>query len=87
MSPVEGKTFAACRSMQNIQCLTQPGLLNKYVCKYIGNIDENNRVIIHAHPHDPGVLISQETFLHNTKIAGSAINEIKALDKNPIYFT
>ena len=23
MSPVEGKTFSACRSMQNIQCLTQ----------------------------------------------------------------
>ena len=81
ISPVEGKTFAACRSMQNIQCLTQSGGLNKYVCKYIGKIDENNYFIIHAHPHDPGVLISQSTFLHNTKVTGSAINEMKALEK------
>ena len=67
--------------MQNIQCLTQSGGMNKYVCKYIGKIDENNHVIIRAHPHDPGVLISQSTFLHNTKVTGSAINEMKALEK------
>ena len=81
ISPVEGKTFAACRSMQNVQWLTLSGGLNKYVCKYIGKIDENNHVIIRAHPHDPGVLISQKTFLHNTKISSSAINELKALEK------
>ena len=40
MSPVEGKTFAACQSMQNIQMLTDCGGVNKYVCKYIGKIDE-----------------------------------------------
>ncbi len=81
ISPVEGYTFAALRSMQNIQCLTQSGGLNKYVCKYIGKIDENNHVIIRAHPHDPGVLVSQSTFLHNTKISSSSINELKALQK------
>ena len=49
--------------MQNVQWLTDSGGLNKY----IGKIDENNYVIIKAHPHDPGVLISQATFLDNTK--------------------
>ena len=75
MSPVEGKTFAACRSMQNIQCLVSSGGLNKYVCKYVAQVDDNNHVIVRSHPHDAGRLISQSTFLHNTKIASSAINE------------
>ena len=57
MSPVEGKTFAACRSMQNVQSLTLSGGVNKYICKYIGKIYENNHVIVRAHPHDKGVLI------------------------------
>ena len=77
MSPVEGKTFSACQSMQNVQCLSRSGGLNKYIAK----IDENNYVIIHAHPNDKGVLISQSTFLHNTKITSSAINEKKHLKK------
>ena len=42
MSPVEGYTFSNFRSMQNIQYLTQTGGVNKYVCKYIGKIDEQN---------------------------------------------
>ena len=81
ISPVEGYTFAACRSMQNIQCLFQTNGLNKYICKYIAKIDENNYIIIRAHPHDPGILIAQSVFLHNTKISTSAINERKALQK------
>ena len=81
ISPVESRTFCACKSMQNIQWLTVCGGLNKYICKYIGKIDENNYVIIRAHPHDPGVLISQKVFLHNTKISGSSINEMKALEE------
>ena len=44
MSPVEGYTFSNCRSMQNIQLLTQTGGVNKYVCKYIGKVDEQNYV-------------------------------------------
>ena len=80
ISPVEGKTFPACKSMHNVQWLTASNGLNKYIYKYIGEIDENNNVIMHAHTHDPGVLISQATFLHNTKITSSAINEMKTLD-------
>ena len=48
MSPVEGYTFANCRLMQNIQILTQCGGVNKYVCKYIGKVDEQNYVIVQA---------------------------------------
>lgn len=46
MSPVEGKTFAVTRAMQNAQLLTDCGGVNKYVCKYIGKIDEKNYVIV-----------------------------------------
>ena len=81
ISPVEGKTFAACKSMQNIQWLTHTGGLNKYICKYIGKIDENNYVVVRAHAHDPGILISQKVFLHNTKITSSKMNELKAMQK------
>ena len=66
---------------KNIQCLIHSGGINKYICKYIGKIDENNYVIIRAHPHDPGVLISQAVFLHNTKVSGSAINAKKEFEK------
>lgn len=67
--------------MQNIQCLTHSGGLNKYVCKYIGKIGDNNYVIIRAHPHDPGVLVPQSTFFHNTKLSISSIYEMKELQK------
>ena len=68
--------------MQNIQWLTTTCGLNTYICKYVGKIDENNHVIIRAHAHDPGVMVSQATFLHNTKITSSAINEIKRFEKS-----
>ena len=67
--------------MQNIQWLTTSGGLNKYICKYIGKIDENNHSIIRAHANDPGKLISQSNFLRNTKITISEINERKDLEK------
>jgi hypothetical protein len=73
ISPVEGKTFAACRSMQNIQLLTNCGGVNKYVCKYIGKIDESNYVIINV--DGQGQLVTKHHFLHNTKIATSKFNE------------
>ena len=68
--------------MKNIQCLIHSGGINKYICKYVGEIDENDHIIVRAHVHDKGVLISQSTFLNNTKISSSAINEMKALQKS-----
>ena len=66
MSPVEGKKFSACQSMQNIQMLTDCGGVNKYICKYIGKIDKQNYVVIYVDGN--GQLVSKGTFLHNTKI-------------------
>ena len=81
ISPVEGKTFSVLKSMQNVQWLTKTNGVNKYVCKYIGKIDENNLVIVRSHPHENGTLISKQTFIHNTKIPISSINERLALEK------
>ena len=78
MSPVEGYTFANCRSMQNIQLLTQTGGVNKYVNKYIGKIDEQNYVIVQANNskgNGAASLLTKSTFLHNTKITSSKIQE------------
>ena len=81
ISPVIGYTFAATQSMQNCQVLTLANGANKYVVKYISKIDEQNRVIISVDVHRNGVLISQSTFLHNTKVNTSKINEEKHLEK------
>ena len=73
MSPVEGYTFSNCRSMQNIQCLTQTGGVNKYVCKYIGKIDEQNYIVVQANNRGSSncsgssSLYTNSSFLHNTK--------------------
>ncbi|MGB0405008.1 MAG: hypothetical protein ACPGDB_02325, partial [Fusobacterium sp.] len=81
ISPVEGYTFCVLRSMQNIQSLTHTNGLNRYVCKYIGKIDEQNQIIIKSNPSDKGNLISNGTFLHNTKITSSELNEKRAFEK------
>jgi hypothetical protein len=78
ISPVEGYLFAVCQSMQNVQWLTNCGGVNKYVCKYIGKIDEQNYVVVFASGATNGKLITKATFLHNTKITSSKINEDKA---------
>ena len=79
MSPVEGKTFSACRSMQNVQMLTDCGGVNKYVVKYIGKIDEQNYVVIYADGR--GQLVTKGQFLHNTKITSSKKNDDEARSK------
>ena len=81
ISPVIGYTFAATQSMQNAQVLTLANGANKYVAKYLVKIDEQNRVIIGCDAHRNGVLTSQSTFLHNTKVTTSKINEEKALSQ------
>ncbi len=81
ISPVEGYTFAACRSMQNLQWLTHCGGCHKYVVKYIGKIDEQNYVVVSTNGNKNGSLVTRGTFLHNTKIATSKINEDKMKTK------
>ena len=69
MSPVEGKTFAITRSMQNIQVLKGAGGCSKYVLKYITKNDEQNYVIIDV--SGKGKMVSKAHYLHNTKVVSS----------------
>ena len=78
MSPCEGYTFANCLSMQNIQVLTQGGGVNKYICKYIGKLDEQNYIVVLVDPETNGQLVKKATFLHNTKVSSTKINEEKS---------
>ena len=76
ISPCNPIMFAATKSQQNLQVIGTKGMIN-YINKYISKLDEQNRVIINAHPHkNNGIRIECE-FLHNTKIGTSAINEKK----------
>ena len=81
ISPANGELFAATKSMQNIQILTNTNGCHKYVNKYIGKIDETNYIIVGANGSKHGSLVTHGTFLHNTKISSSKINEDKALQK------
>ena len=80
ISPVESQTFVVCRSMQNIQSLTHSNGCNKYVVKYLGKIDEQNFVITSTDSRN-GDLKSLHNFRYNSKIASSAMNDKKAIEK------
>ena len=73
ISPVEGYTFSVMKSMQNIQRLTGTGGCSKYVCKYIGNIDEQNYVVVEV--NGEGKLMTKAHHLHNTKVTTSKMAE------------
>ena len=60
ISPYKTKTFTACKSMQNIQCLSVSGGLCKYCCKYVGNIDKKNYCKVSK--YDDGRLIRYACF-------------------------
>ena len=73
ISPVEGYTFAVCRSMQNIQVLTGAGGCSKYVLKYISKIDEQNYVVVSV--EGQGKITTRANYLHNTKVTSSKIGK------------
>ena len=77
MSLVESKTFFACRSVQNIQSLVHTNGINKYWCKYVSKIDQNDIIIVKANSHNSNKLQNEGYFPHNSKITTSAINEKK----------
>ena len=70
-----------CQSMQNIQKITNTGGCYKYTIKYIGKIDEKKLVIVNCDGHKNGKLITNSTFLHNTKLNASKFNEDKLRQK------
>ena len=71
ISPTEGYTFAQLRSMQNVQTLMYSPDANKYICKYIGKMDDNNYTVVSTDAHKHGKLRTETSFLHNTKFACS----------------
>jgi len=50
--------------------------------KYVVKKDEGNRITLGANFHSGARMNADETFLHNTKITRSRINEEKALEKS-----
>ena len=73
MSPIIPEYFMMFESMHNAQVISQSNGTSKYtICKYVTKIDEGNKVILFSNSH------TEDIFLHNTKIATSAINEPKA---------
>jgi predicted GIY-YIG superfamily endonuclease len=78
VSPFEGQTFAVCKSMQNCQRLDEAGGCCKYTCKYLGKIDKQNYVTISmSKTKKDGSIQSNSTYLHNTKITASDIQQEK----------
>jgi hypothetical protein len=82
ISPIESRLFLLCRSMQNVQLIRGTGGCNKYVCKYIAKIDEQNYVIVSVDKNMNGELVTKSTFLHNTKVHRTNINETAVRDSN-----
>jgi hypothetical protein len=50
---------------------------HKYVCKYIGKIDEQNYIVVSVDGSKSGSLVTKSSFLHNTKVTSTKINEDK----------
>ena len=66
--------------MKNAQWLTGTGGCSKHVCKYLSKTDEQNYVIVDIDRR--GKLVTEEFFLHNTKITSSKKREDKDRDKH-----
>ena len=77
ISPYEKETFAVCQSMQNMQRLDQAGGCCKYTCKYIAKIDKQNYIKVSMNKKKKGALETNSTYLHNTKIVSSDIQQEK----------
>ena len=77
MSPIIPEYFMMFKSMHNAQVISQSNGTSKYICKYVTKIDEGNKAILFSNSRTEDIRVGSQ-FLHNTKIATSAINESKA---------
>ena len=68
--------------MQNVQCLICSSGANKYIWKYIFRLVDYNYTDVSTAAHKNGALITQSTFLHNSKLSTSASNEAKVMEKD-----
>ena len=83
MSPATTMTFLILRSMVNVQMCNQPMSCVKYIIKYTCKFDQGNTLRIKAKNGMEGDTVQVGSrFLHNTKIASSAINEKKAIERS-----
>ena len=80
ISPCNGLLFTETRSSQNLQICTTYST-SRYVAKYVASIDKNNYIMISVNPNDPHSLRTEKMFLHNTKVASSAMNEKERFKK------
>jgi hypothetical protein len=76
ISPCNGRLFAAHKSSDNLKQVTTY-FAARYLAKYVAGIDENNRVYVGVESKHATTLNVEYQFLHNTKVAGSAIQEEK----------
>ena len=68
--------FAATESNQNLVFCT--GFITaRYVAKYAAKLDAQNITISNAVESDPNAIYFDVKFLHNTKVTGSKMNEMK----------
>jgi hypothetical protein len=63
--------------MVNHQIIAQASGISKYILKYVAKVDKGNNAILFADGYTDNIRVGSQ-FLHNTKIAASAINESKA---------
>jgi hypothetical protein len=73
MSPIIPEYFMMFKSMHNAQVISQSNGTSKYICKYVTKIDEGNKAILFSNSRTEDIRVGSQ-FLHNTKIATSAIN-------------
>ena len=77
MSPIIPEYFMMFISMHNTQVISKSNGTSKYICKYVTKIDKGNKEILFSNSRTEDICVGLQ-FLHNTKIATSAINESKA---------
>ncbi len=64
------------RFMVNHQIIAQASGVLKYNLKYVAKVDKGNKAILFTDGYTDNIWVGSQ-FLHNTKIATSAINESK----------
>ena len=79
--PVEGFTFDYYQRINNIKFITDTGDCNKYTIKYIGNIYNQNYVILYADGQKNETLVTKSNFSHNSKLSASRYNKDKSREK------
>jgi len=82
VSACNGLLFAITKSSQNVQFVANTYLLNRYLTKYMSQIDEHNRVIAKASPSEGNAIHIEAEYLHNTKLGTSKHHNQRRWEKS-----